>query len=144
MNYTEFINLMQKHGVMFAPAATQQSIALANSALQQIHAAILPQSIIDFYVQCGGINLGSGYIFGPSEITRGTKYPIPSITMLNMELSGLPGIRGKTIFGRNDLFWFAFNAFGEFTMLDNLNLNVLRKYDNIFNAMSDCLIAGKI
>ena len=61
-----------------------------------------------------------------------------------MNLSNIATIRGKTVFGRNDLFWFAFDAFGTCYMLDNLNLRVLKKYDDPYRAMLDCLIVGKI
>lgn len=144
MNYEEFLSLMQRHGTLFAPPATEQSIILANNALQRMRAAILPQPIIDFYIKCGGANLGTGYIFGPMEIVRGTKYPIPSILQINMDLAGIYRMHGKTIFGRNDLFWFAFDSFGKYVMLDNLTLNTMRTYDDAYRAMSDCLIAGKI
>lgn len=144
MNCTEFLSLMKSHGAMFAPPAKEHEITLTNSSLQQIRAAILPQFIIDFYTKCGAINLGNGYIFGPNEISRGTKYPIPSILQINTDLINIPFLRGKTIFGRNDLFWFAFDSFGACSMLDNLTLNILRTYDDPCRAMCDCLIAGKI
>ena len=83
-------------------------------------------------------------IFGPLECARGTRFPIPSIVEINLDMAGNDVLRGKTIFGRNDLFWFAFDAFGTFYMLDNLNLRILRKYDDPYRAMSDCLIAGKV
>ena len=65
------------------------------------------------------------------------------IVSINRELSGIKKLRGLTLFGRNDLFWFAFDSFGTCMMLDNLNLGVLRKYDNPYRAMSDCLLGGK-
>lgn len=144
MNCSEFLSLMKTHGALFAPPATTQSVAIANKLLQSMHAAIFPNFITDFYKECGGINLGTGYIFGATEIKRGTKYPIPSITEINQDISSLPHMRGKTIFGRNDLFLFAFDSFGTCFMLDNLTLAILRKYDDAYRAMSDCLIAGKI
>jgi hypothetical protein len=57
---------------------------------------------------------------------------------------GNKNLFGKTVFGRNDLFWFAFDAMGNCFMLDNLTLSQLRKYDNPYRAMLDCLIVGKI
>ena len=144
MNGDEFLSLMKSHKALFAPAATAHSITMANTYLQQIRAAMLPQFMIDFYMKCGAMNLGTGYIFGPNEIARGTKYPIPSISEINSSISGLPYTHGRTIFGRNDLFWFAFDAFGTCFMLDNLTLNALKKYDDPYKAMADCLIAGKI
>ena len=144
MGCSDFLSSMKSYGALFAPAASAQSITLTNTSLQHIRAAMLPQFMIDFYSHCGGINLGNGYIFGPNEISRGQKYPIPNILQINTDLSGLPYLRGKTVFGRNDLFWFAFVAFGSCFMLDNLNLNILRKYDDPYRAMTDCLIAGKL
>ena len=144
MNCNEFISQIKSHGAQFAPPATPQQITLTNSALQHIRAAILPTFITELYLQCGAINLGTGYIFGPSEIARGTKYPIPNILQINQDLTAITKLRGKTVFGRNDLFWFAFDAFGKCFMLDNTTLNTLRQYDNPYNAMIDCLMAGKI
>lgn len=144
MDCTEFLSLMKKHGAMFAPPATESAISLTNTSLQQIRAAILPRFIIDLFSQCGAINLGNGYIFGPAEVSRGSKYPIPSILQINTDLVGISQLRGKTIFGRNDLFWFSFDSFGACNMLDNLTLNVLRAYEDPYKAMADCLIAGKI
>ena len=144
MNCTEFLSSMTQRDAIIAPPATEREITLANTILQQIRAAILPKSLIDFYLECGGINLGSGYIFGPNEISRGAKYPIPSLAQANRNLSGISHLRGKTVFGRNDLFWFAFDTFGKFLMLDNITLKTLRTYQDVYQAMSDCLIAGKL
>ena len=144
MNCDEFLSLMKSHKALFAPATTTVSITMANTYLQQINCAMLPQFMIDFYMKCSAINLGNGYIFGPTAIKRGKKYPIPSISEVNASILGIPYMRGKTVFGRNDLFWFAFDSFGNCFMLDNLTLNILKKYDDPYRAMTDCLIAGKI
>jgi hypothetical protein len=48
------------------------------------------------------------------------------------------------VFGRNDLFWFAFDAFGTCFMLDNTALRPLRKYDDPWRALTDCMIVGKM
>lgn len=144
MKCSEFLDSMKRHSAMFAPPASAQSISLTNSGLQNIHAAILPQFIIDLYLKCGGINLGNAYIFGPTQISRGKIYPIPSILDINKELINIPKLNGKTVFGRNDLFWFVFDTFGICSMLDNITLNELRKYPDPYKAMTDCLIAGNI
>ncbi len=144
MDCNEFISSMKSHGALFAPPAPQNAVILANNALQNIHAAILPKFIIELYTKCSAINLGNGYIFGPTEVKRGTHHPIPSIVQINSDLSSIPSMRGKTIFGRNDLFWFGFDTFGNCFMLDNLNLNILRKYDNPWQSVTDCLLAGKL
>lgn len=143
MTTQEFLSLMQSRGAILYPAATERDIILASSALQSRRCAIMPPILTELYKHSAGINLGGGYIFGPTEIARTNKYPIPSIVQINEELTSIPAARGKTIFGRNDLFWFAFDAFGVFYMLDNLTLRVLRKYDDPLRAMTDCLIAGK-
>lgn len=119
-------------------------IILTNTALQQIRAAMLPQIVTDLYTVTGGIILDSGYIFGPHEFTHKSQFPIPSITKINDEVSGIATLRGHTIFGRNDLFLFTFDAFGTFYMHDNVTLRPLRKYADAYRAMLDCLIAGKI
>ena len=142
MNLNEFLSLMKSRGATIYAPAPARDITLANNALQA-RCAMFPTPLVDLYKSASAINLGNGYIFGPAECSRKIRFPIPSIVEINLEIMGTDALRGKTIFGRNDLFWFAFDAFGTFYMLDNLTLRVLRKYDDPYRAMSDCLIAGK-
>jgi len=144
MTCQEFLSLIKSRGAIIAPAAANNEIILANATLQNMRAAMLPPVMQQLYQMTSGINLGNGYIFGPTEIGRGKKFPIPSITQINSDIAQIPLMHGKTVFGRNDLFWFAFDAMGNFYMLDNLTLKPLRKYDDAFRAMTDCLVAGKI
>lgn len=143
MNTNEFLSFMKSRGATIYPPTVTRDITLANNALQARRCAMFPSVLIDLYKYASAINLGNGYIFGPVEVPRNTRFPIPSIVEINVEMAGVDALRGKTIFGRNDLFWFAFDAFGTFYMLDNLGLRILRKYDEPYRAMSDCLIAGK-
>ncbi len=144
MNKNEFLSLIKSRGAtIFAPGQLTD-INIANTNLQNMRAAMLPTFLQDFYTTCFGITLGSACIFGPREIERGTKYPLPSIAKANQDMIGNKNLFGKTIFGRNDLFLFAFDTFGNCFMLDNLTLSVLRKYDDPYRAMFDCLIVGKI
>ncbi|MBO4700843.1 MAG: hypothetical protein J5620_03805 [Alphaproteobacteria bacterium] len=144
MTQQEFLDVLKPRGTAFAPPSPIGNINIINVNLQKIRAAILPNFIIELYKVCGGIKLGNGYIFGPLPSGKPGKHPIPDIFNINNELTNFAALRGKTIFGRNDLFWFAFDSFGNCTMLDNLGLNVLRKYDDPYRAMLDCLIGGKI
>lgn len=144
MELNEFLSLMQKHGAHFYAPVPATEIPLVNSALQNMRCAILPHPIINLYQHCGAISMGCGYIYGPIDTPRGTKYPIPGLVSINADLTGISKLRGLTIFGRNDLFWFAFDSFGKFSMLDNITLDILRQYDDAYHAMSDCLVAGKI
>lgn len=144
MNKNEFISLIKSRGATLFTASQLTDINIANTNLQNMRAAMLPAFLQDFYTTCFGITLGSACIFGPSENERGTKYPLPSITKINQDMIGNKNLFGKTVFGRNDLFWFAFDALGNCFMLDNLTLSVLRKYDDPYRAMFDCLIVGKI
>ena len=143
MNTKDFLSLMQSRGATVFPASPVRDITLANNTLQSRRCAMFPAIFTDLYKSASAINLGNGYIFGPIECARGARFPIPSIVEINMDMLGIDTLRGKTVFGRNDLFWFAFDAFGTFYMLDNLTLRVLRKYDDPYRAMSDCLVAGK-
>lgn len=140
---SEFLSLLKSQNALVSPGVAPNAITLVNTSLQQMRAAILPQFMIDLYTQCGAINLGSGYIFGPQNVSRGIKHPIPDIVTINSELIGIPQMHAKTLFGRNDLFWFAFDSFGTCYMLGNTNLDILRKYDDPYRAMTDCLVAGK-
>ncbi len=144
MTHDEFISAMKLRGTKFAPPSTPNQIGLTNAALQQRKCAMLPKFMMDLYSACGGAHLGSGYIFGPTEVPNGLRFPIPSILKVNDEIATNNKMIGKTVFGRNDLFWFAFDAFGTCYMLDNTNLNPLRKYDDPYRALADCLIAGKL
>ena len=144
MTATEFLEQMKSRGAYIAPPAHQNQISLLNGALQQRKYAMLPHALLELYKYAGAINLDTGYIFGPDEIKRQKTFPIPSILKYNDDISVLGKTFGKTVFGRNDLFWFAFDAFGTFYMLDNLTLSPLRKYSDPYRAMIDCLIAGKV
>ena len=144
MTTDEFLSYMKSRGAHLADAVSPNQIALTNTALQQRRRAMLPQYMTELYTKTGGIILGNGYIFGPNEIPQGLRFPVPTITKINEDVSNIPQTIGKTIFGRNDLFWFAFDAFGVCYMLDNLTLAPLRKYDESHRALIDCLIAGKI
>ena len=144
MNTSEFISLMKSRGATIFPATDSNAITMANTALQSIRAAMLPAFLLEFYQSCFGITLGSACIFGPTTLERGIKYPLPSIFEINRDTAGNKNLHGKTVFGRNDLFWFATDALGKCFILDNLTLSVLKTYDNPYNAMNDCLIIGKI
>lgn len=143
MTQEEFLSTMKSQGAYFAPGVSEKDIKITNTYLQQMYAAMIPDFIQKLYIKTGGINLGSGYIFGPSEFNIGINFPVPNIIDINRPVIKHPQMRGKTVFGRNDLFWFAFDSFGKCFMLDNLNLKTLRKYDEPYNALTDCLIAGK-
>jgi len=143
MTVNEFISAITQRGALTTAPATEQQITLLNAALRQNRFAMLPRAMIDLYTITGSLNLDTGYIFGPIEIMRNGVFPIPDILTINNDIALLGKTSGMTIFGRNDLFWFAFNAFGQFFMLDNLTLKPLRKYDDPYRAMIDCLIAGK-
>ncbi len=143
MTVDEFLSIITQRGAKTTPPVTEQHITLLNAALRQNRFAMLPRAMIDLYTVTGSLNLDTGYIFGPVEIMRNGVFPIPDILTINNDIAPLGKTNGMTIFGRNDLFWFAFDAFGRFYMLDNLTLKPLRKYDDPYRAMIDCLIAGK-
>ncbi|MDR0741358.1 MAG: hypothetical protein LBF28_01130 [Rickettsiales bacterium] len=144
MAIDELLSLMKSNGAVFAPAAADREITLAGNGLQNIRAAILPMFAIDLYKTVGGIILGDAYVFGPRENKTAKKFPVPNILQINSDISNLPQMRGKTVFGRNDLFWFAFDTFGNCFMMDNTTLRPLRKYEEPWRALTDCLIAGKM
>ncbi|MBE6457375.1 MAG: hypothetical protein E7011_01000 [Alphaproteobacteria bacterium] len=144
MTCNEFLLAIKSRGAQLFSGASASAITLTNTSLQQRRRAMLPGFISELYLHSNGIVLGNGYIFAPNEIHRSDRYPVPSILQINDELVNLPQTMGLTIFGRNDLFWFAFDAFGQCYMLDNLTLKPIRRYDDPYRALSDCLIAGKI
>lgn len=145
MTNQELLSFIKKNNAFMASAADERMLQLANSGLQNISAAIFPLSMTDFYKSFGAIILGGAYIFGPNEIKDiSLKYPIPNLFEINNDISSLKQMRAKTVFGRNDLFWFAFDAMGKIFMLDNLTLSPLREYSDINRAVYDCLIIGKL
>lgn len=143
MTCDEFISIMKSRGVSVAPAVMPQDIINVNLFLQQIDAAILPNAISELYSVTGGMNFGSAYIFGPKQIERGLVFPVPCLGDINQEMKSIKKMHGLTVFGRNDLFLFAFDAFGTYQMLDNVTFDVLRKYDDVFRVITDCLAVGK-
>ena len=153
MTREEFISELQSRGATLLPPSNTRALELAQNALQQMRAAMMPPAMIDIYLNtAGGMIMGDANIFGPDEIVRPVRnYEIPGLMQVNREIAGLPpgpripGARAKTIFGRNQMFWFAFDAFGEFYMLSILNLDVLREYKaDPYRAILDCLAVGKI
>ena len=122
MTRDEFLSSMKSNGATFAPASPDNLLSLTTSALQNLRAAMLPEFIIQLYKVVGGIVLGDGYIFGPSENKTMHKYPVPTIVQINTEIAHIESMRGKTVLGRNALFWFAFDASGTCHMLDKLTL----------------------
>ena len=104
MTTNEFISLIQSRGAIIVPSGDAGAINRANTILKDFQVAMLPSFLIDLYYNCSGITLGSACIFGPTEIERGIKYPLPSIVDINKEMAGNKNLFGKTIFGRNDLF----------------------------------------
>ena len=144
MTATEFLSLIKSRGATVFPANPAANLTLVNTNLQNMRAAMLQPFMLALYKVCSGITLGSACIFGLSEINRGIKYPLPGIEKINNDMAGNKNLFGKTVFGRNDLFWFAFDVNGTCFMLDNLTLSVLKKYDDPYRAMLDCLIIGKI
>ena len=144
MNKEEFLSLMKSRGAQIYPSQELAAVAVANTNLQDMRAAMLPRFLQDLYTTCFGITLGSACVFGSKEIERAMKYPLTSIVKINKDMIGNKNLFGKTVFGRNDLFWFAFDTNGVCFMLDNLTLSPLRKYEDPYRAMLDCLIVGKI
>ena len=143
MTRQEFLNMIKTNGATVYTPPTQRDIALCNANLQRMRIAMLPPFMSDLFSVAGAINLGNGYIYGVTETLRTGTTPIPSIGQINADLSGIAALHGKTVFGRNDLFWFSFNAFGKCEMLDNTTARPLREYSDPMRALTDCLIAGK-
>ena len=144
MTRDEFLTTIKSKGALIWGPSNTRAIEYANSNLQQKKCAMLPNFMLDLYTKTGGINLGTGYIFGPTELPNGINFPIPSIVQINDEIRRIPSMRNKTLFARNDLFWFVFDVFGTCYMINNLNGTVLRKYDDPYRALYDCLLGGKI
>ncbi|MCQ2562484.1 MAG: hypothetical protein MJ158_02635 [Alphaproteobacteria bacterium] len=143
MTIQELLSLLSQKDAVLVPVSQVTNISIINVNLQKYGASLLPAFLVDLYKSTGGIHLGSAYIFGPTEINRDLKAPIPSIVDINKDNSLNKPLFGKLIFGRNDLFTFATDLIGNCYMMDNSTLTILRKYDEPFKAILDCLIIGK-
>lgn len=144
MSTKEFLSSITTRGGKTYHPTAMHLISATNTMLQQRRRAILPVFLTELYLNTNGLTLGNGCIFAPSEIAQGIRAPIPTIINVNDDLSSFEQIKGKTIFGRNDLFWFAYDAFGNCYMLDNIGLRPLRKYSDGQHAIIDCLMGGKL
>ncbi|MCL2369575.1 MAG: hypothetical protein FWC83_02770 [Alphaproteobacteria bacterium] len=147
MTREEFFAELKKREATLLPPASDRAIELAKNALQNMRCANIPPVMSDIYKNMsGGIISGDSHIFPIEEIDRiSRKYKIPSIVQVNRDLSVMPGMMGRTIFGRNCMFLFAFDTFGNFYMLNILNMNILREYHfDGYRAILDCLAVGKI
>ena len=147
MNREDFFSELKTRNAILLPCASDRAIELAQNSLQTMRAAMMSLALIDIYKRiAGGIIMGDANIFGPEKFDRAvSNYEIPDIVTTNREVSNIGALRGKTIVGRNQMFWFAFDAFGTFYMLDVLNMNPLRKYESDpYRAIMDCLAVGKI
>ncbi|MCL2338451.1 MAG: hypothetical protein FWC51_00675 [Proteobacteria bacterium] len=147
MTREEFFSELKNRNAIMLPVTSDRAIELSRGSLQQMRCAMFSLELIDIYKNmAGGIIMGDANIFGPDKFDRVKfNYEIPDIVQVNREIANIPAARGKTIVGRNQMFWFAFDAFGTFYMLNNLNLGTLRKYEgDPYRAIMDCLIIGRI
>ena len=101
MTSSEFISLIKQRGAKIYPKSTDISLTMLNTNLQQLKICMTPNFLTDLYQQTSGITFSSACIFGPSEIDRGIKYPLPSILDINKEMIGNKNLYGKIIFGKN-------------------------------------------
>jgi hypothetical protein len=141
----ERIKHLVESGAVFLPPSNAREVGLANAALQRVGAAILPGFLTDFYYSRGGAILGDACVFPVGDTDRPDRgYVMPGIDKINRDLAGFATLRGKTVWGRNQLYWFSADVSGNLYMHDVLTLRMLRKYDNFGAAVSDCLLVGKL
>ncbi len=147
MNHEEFLKELQnkKDVAIMLPAASERAIEIAQGSLMQMQCAMLPMDLMRFYMRHDGIICGDAQIFGVTEYNRdGRMYILPSIITVNKELMAYKVLRGKTVIGRNGLFWFAVDSSGVVWMLDVMTLSPVKKYASIYRAMYECLLVGLI
>ena len=125
--------------------ASARSLELANAAFQQMKASVLPAALSDFYLAYGGAILGDAVVFPIEDAPRpARRYIIPGAVRINRDLANFQVLRGKTVWGRNQLYIFSADVMGNLYMHDVLTLSVLRKYNDFGQALADCLLVGKI
>jgi hypothetical protein len=136
---------LEKSGAKFLPPASRRDIELANSALQQIRASVLPSALAEFYLNYGGALLGDSCVFPIEETERPhRRYTMPNLVGINRSLAGLAGLRGKSVWGQNMFYWFSADIGGNLYMHDVLTLQILKSYADAGAAISDCLLVGKM
>jgi hypothetical protein len=147
MDREQFFQELKNRGATLLPIASDRALELSQNSLQNMRAARIPPILSDIYKNiAGGIILDDSTVFPIEEIDRTKRnYKIPNVITVNRDLSTIPGITGKTVFARNQMFMFMFDAFGNFYMTDILGLNILREYQlDGYRAILDCLAVGKI
>jgi len=141
----EKINYLKESGAVFLTPAPFRALELANAAFQRMRASVLPKSAADFYLGYGGAILGDACVFPVEDTFRsGRNCIIPGIVKVNRGLSTVPQLRGKTVWGRNQIYIFSCDVMGSVYMHDALTLAVLRKYGDFGAALADCLLVGKV
>ena len=141
----EKINHLKKSGAIFLPASNDRALELANASFQQMKASVMPSFVSDFYLKYGGVILGDAYVFPIEDADRSQRnYTIPGIVKINRDLAHLNLLRGKTIWGQNQFYFFSCDILGGLYIHDVLTLQILRKYTDFGAALSDCLLVGKI
>ena len=142
---TEKINYLKESGAAFLPPASFRALELANAAFQHMRASVLPKSAADFYLEHDGAFLGDAIVFPLEDKERPDRsYAIPGMIKVNRSLSSFAPLRGKTVWGRNQIYMFSADVIGGVYMHDALTLQVLRKYGDFGAALADCLLVGKI
>ena len=141
----EKIEYLKKAGAVFFPSAGARALNLANAAFQQMKASVLPTAMGAFYAAYGGAVLGDACVFPIEDTDRPNRnYVMPGIVKVNRDMIDFPALRGKTIWGRNQFYWFSADVAGAICMHDVLTLTVLRKYGDLGAAIADCLLAGRV
>ncbi|MDR1826195.1 MAG: hypothetical protein LBQ49_00715 [Rickettsiales bacterium] len=142
---TEKLNYLKESGAVFFPPATSRALELANAAFQQMRASVLPKFFADFYLQYGGALLGDACVFPIEDKERPDRsYTIPGIVKINRDLAAFRTLRGKTVWGRNQMYVFSCDVLDNLYMHDVMTLQVLRKYGDLASALTDCMLVGKI
>jgi hypothetical protein len=141
----DMVRRLEESGAVFLPPPSARALELANAALQQMKASVLPAAAAGFYKAHGGALLGDACVFPADDADRpDRRYVFPSLVGINRDLTGLSGLRGKTVWGRNQFYWFSADVAGKILMHDILTLSVLRDYADFGAAITDCLLVGKL
>ena len=141
----EKVNYLKESGAKFLPGTNIRALELANAAFQQMKASVLPKSLGDFYLAFGGAVLGDACVFPVEDSMRPHRnYELPGIVKINRDMVRFQVLRGKTVWGRNQIYIFSADVIGNLYMHDVLTLQVLRKYTDFYAALTDCLLVGKI
>ncbi|MCL2629175.1 MAG: hypothetical protein FWD33_00545 [Alphaproteobacteria bacterium] len=142
MNFDELKSELVKYGAKAARPAPDELVR-TQAALQGMGKLMMPAGLVEFFQNFGAVVLGDAEIFAPMPAAIG-KMRTRTIIEVNGDMSASTPIGGKTVFGRNQLFWLVVGDDFKFHLLDLYTMRPAKAYDDVNLAVRDCLLVGAL